>query len=384
VLHTLTPVRRPKIATPDSKDARDITTNFVAGINAYIDWLSQHPERMPFEFKKLNYKPAKWATEDVVRIRSHGLSGNLDDEVARARMACVGALKLDDIRLQLEPPWQTHVPEGLDPCLPKDVLKIFDLATQEVRFTPVSTSSAAAEDFMPVILNSTEEARAESNDWVVSAGKSADGRAIMANDPHREYLEPSLRYIVDLNSPTLHVIGIGEPAIPGVSNGHNDWIAFGGTYFGIDQQDLYVYELNPANKKQYRYQNHWQPFRVIHDEIAVRDRPAVAVDLRFTRHGPVIYVEDEKNRAFAVRTEWLEAGTAPCMGSLSFMRSRTFQQFKTALNGLGLSSDQSCVCGYRRQYRLGANGICSDSTQLGWAFSGAWGRAVPRQNSVGP
>src|SRR5258708_10108285 len=44
-----------------SSDAKEIATNFVAGINAYIDWLNQHPERMPFEFKKLNYKPAKWA-----------------------------------------------------------------------------------------------------------------------------------------------------------------------------------------------------------------------------------------------------------------------------------------------------------------------------------
>ena len=96
-----------------------------------------------------------------------------------------------------------------------------------------------------------------------------------------------------------------------------------------------MYELNPANKNQYRYKNHWEPFRVIHDEIAVRDQAAVAVDLRFTCHGPVIYVEDEKNRAFAVRTEWLEPGTAPYMGSLSFMRARTFQQFKTALNGWG-------------------------------------------------
>ena len=318
-----------------SKDAREIATNFVAGVNAYIDWLNQNSERMPFEFKKLNYKPAKWAPEDVVRIRSHGLTGNLDDEVARARMACLDALKLDEVRLQLEPSWQTHVPEGLDPCLPKDVLKVFDLATQEVRFPAASASDAASENVMPMIVTSTEETRAESNNWVVSAAKSASGRPIMANDPHREYLEPSLRYIVDLNSPTLHVTGIGEPGIPGVSNGHNDWIAFGGTYFGIDQQDLYVYELNPANKNEYKYRNRWEPFRIIHDEIAVKDQPAVVFDLKFTRHGPVIFAEDEKNRAFAVRTEWLEPGTAPYMASLGFMRSRRFQQFKTALNGWG-------------------------------------------------
>jgi acyl-homoserine lactone acylase PvdQ len=51
---------------------------------SYIDWLGQHPDQLPFEFKKLNYERARWAVEDVVRIRSHGLSGNLISEVARA------------------------------------------------------------------------------------------------------------------------------------------------------------------------------------------------------------------------------------------------------------------------------------------------------------
>lgn len=321
--------------TAYSKDAQEIAKSFVAGINAYIDWLEQHPERMPFEFKKLNYRPAKWEPEDVVRIRSHGLTGNLDDEVARAKMACVGALKADDVRLRLEPAWETHVPRGLDPCLPKDVLKVFDLATQEVRFTPESAPVTAGQESVPFIGEYTAEARAESNNWVVSAAKSATGRAIMANDPHREYRTPSLRYIADLYAPTLHVIGIGEPAVPGVSNGHNDWIAFGGTYFGIDQQDLYVYELNPANRNEYKYQNQWERFRIIHEEIKVRNRSNVPVDLKFTRHGPVIYVEEEKNRAFAVRTDWLEPGTAPYMASLGFMRAQTFEQFKNVLRGWG-------------------------------------------------
>jgi penicillin amidase len=318
-----------------SKDAQQIAESFVAGINAYIGWLERHPERMPFEFRKLNYKPARWATEDVVRIRSHGLTGNLDNEVARAKMACLADLKLDDVRLRLEPLWETRLPQGLDPCLPKDVLKTFDLATQGVRFTAESASATASQNFTTPIGEWEAEARAESNNWVVSAAKSATGRAIMANDPHREYSEPSLRYIVDLNSPTLHITGIGEPAVPGVSNGHNDWIAFGGTYFGIDQQDLYVYELNPAKKDEYRYKNQWESFRVIHEEIEVKGQQAVPVDLKFTHHGPLIYVEEEKNRAFAVRTDWLEPGTSPYMASLGFLRVQTFEQFKIALRGWG-------------------------------------------------
>src|SRR5215471_11704375 len=90
-----------------SKDAQQIAASFVAGINAYIDWVEQHPKHVPFEFKKLSYRPAHWGTEDVVRIRSHGLTGNLDDEVARVKLACAGELKVDEVRLRLEPPWQT-------------------------------------------------------------------------------------------------------------------------------------------------------------------------------------------------------------------------------------------------------------------------------------
>jgi penicillin amidase len=321
--------------TTYSKDAEQIAQSFVAGINAFIGWLEQHPDRMPFEFKKLNYTPARWDADDVVRIRSHGLTGNLVNEIARAKMACLGNLKSDEIRMRLEPPWEPHIPQGLDPCLPKDVLRAFDLATQGVRFKAELASATVSRNFTIPIGESADEDRAESNNWVVSAAKSATGRAIMANDPHREYSEPSLRYIVDLSSPTLHVTGIGEPAVPGVSNGHNDWIAFGGTYFYIDQQDLYVYELNPANKNEYKYKNQWESFRVIHEEIRVKGQSAVPVDLKFTRHGPVIYVEKEKSRAFAVRSDWLEPGTSPYMASLSFLRVQTFEQFKIALHGWG-------------------------------------------------
>src|SRR5215831_9141184 len=69
-------------------DAKETAEHFVAGVNAYIDWLGQHPEHLPWEFKKLSYSPANWAAEDVVRIGSHGLTRNLNSEVARSRVMC--------------------------------------------------------------------------------------------------------------------------------------------------------------------------------------------------------------------------------------------------------------------------------------------------------
>jgi penicillin amidase len=293
-------------------EAKRIATSFAAGINAYIDWLGMHSDRTPVEFKRLGYSPSRWEPADVVRIRSHGLTGNLNSEIARARTVCKtdpeNGPRYDEYRLRLEPPWKTKVPEGLDPCLPADVLKLYTLATEGVHIT--------------------EEG---SNNWTIGPRKSATGRPILANDPHRAYSTPSLRYLAHLSAPGFNVIGAGEPSLPGVSIGHNGTIAFGLTRFYIDQEDLYVYELNPANPLAYRYRGGWEPMKVLHETIRVKGASPVAADLLFTRHGPVIYSDTAAHRAYAVRTGWLEPGMSAYFGSASYMSARSFREFQHAL-----------------------------------------------------
>jgi penicillin G amidase len=316
-----------------SPDAESIATQFAAGVNAYIRWLTTHPQQVPYEFKLLKYQPARWSAEDVVRIRSHGLGGNLTKEVDRARVVCAAGWKADEIRQRLEPPWQTSVPAGLDPCLPKNVLNVFSLATKTVRLAP-----GAAPGSYTLAAVESEPANAPSygsNNWVISPQKSATGRAILASDPHRDYVQPSVRYLQDLNAPTLHIEGMGEPFAPGVSFAHNDWIAYAGTVFWIDQEDLYVYQLNPANPEEYKYQGKWEAFRSIHEEIKVKGQHPVTAELKFTRHGPVIYVDQEKNRGFAVRTAWSEPGTSPYFVSVAVMRARTFAEYEKAVDRWG-------------------------------------------------
>jgi len=320
-------------------EAREIAASFVHGINAYIDWLASHPELLPFEFKYLGYRPAKWAPEDVVRIRSHGLHRNLQSEVERANMACRAGVEEDTLRMPLEPPWKTTVPAGLDPCLPKDVLKVFLLATQAVVFTKEAPSKAEVRTSPFARLGSTEDALEGSNNWVVSPKRSATGRAIMANDPHRAYSAPSLRYIQHLSAPGLSVIGAGEPALPGISIGHNGTIAFGLTIFPIDQHDLYVYELNPAKPGEYRYQRSWEPFTVIREPIDIKNGQPVVAELLFTRHGPVIFIEKDKRqhggRAFAVRSVWQEPGTLSYFNAIDSMRARSIEQFRRSMRQWG-------------------------------------------------
>jgi penicillin amidase len=325
------------------KDAYRTSTRFVAGINAYIDLIARQPELLPFEFRQLGYAPAKWRPEDVVRIRSHGLTRNLTQEFARSRVVCRAGLAADTVRAQLSPAWTTRVPQGLDPCLPDDALEVFHLATDNVRFDhqAVQAARVASNGSPRVALRAApnEETLEGSNNWVVAPSRTATGRPILANDPHRAYGAPSLRYIVHLSAPGLDVIGAGEPALPGVSIGHNGKVAFGLTIFSIDQEDLYVYETNPANPQQYRYKGGWEDFRVVREKVQVRGRHAETVELRFTRHGPVIYHEAAKNRAFAVRTAWTAPGMAPYFGSIDYMKAQDFPQFRRAMERWGAPTE---------------------------------------------
>jgi penicillin amidase len=312
--------------------AQDVTTRFVAGINAYVDYLKAHPELMPPEFRQLGYAPSKWQAQDVVRIRSHGLTRNLTSEVARANTVCHAGLAADHIRYGLKPAWVTKVPQGLDPCLPPGLLDVFTLATQPVVLDGVSAGAAlAAAD--------PEASMEGSNNWVIAPQRTTTGRPILANDPHRAYSAPSLRYIAHLSAPGLDVIGAGEPALPGISIGHNGKIAFGLTIFSIDQEDLYVYQLNPADARQYKYRGDWEKMTVLRESIAVRGQAPVGVDLVFTRHGPLIFSEPGKQRAFAVRTGWMAPGMAPYFGSIDYMRAEDFAQFKRAMKNWGAPTE---------------------------------------------
>ncbi len=299
-------------------DTQQITASFVSGINAYVDWLEAHPVQLPVEFRLLGYKPAKWDAADVVRIRSHGLTRNATSEAARARTVCRTGPSLgpglDQARVGLQPPWETKIPEGLDPCLPADVLRVFTRATEAVSFP---RTVAAQGD-------------AGSNNWVIAPAKSATGRPILAGDPHRAYATPSLRYIVHVSAPDLDIIGAGEPALPGISMGHNGTIAFGLTIFPIDQEDLYVYELNPADPRQYRYRGGWESMRVVRERLAVKSAASMEAEFLFTRHGPVVYTDAARHRAYALRTCWLEPGMSPYFGSIAYMRARDFAGFVKA------------------------------------------------------
>ena len=313
--------------------ARDSVEAFAAGVNAYVAEVKAGKKPLPVEFKLTASQPEAWAAEDILRIRSHALVSNVTSEVARAQVACAGSLPLDRLRRTISPPHTTAVPAGLDPCvIPADVLKDYLRATEAVSFEALATGGRKAEIAPQVQLAEAIKAYENegSNNWVIAGSRTATGRPILANDPHRPVGLPSLRYIVHLNAPDLDIIGAGEPALPGVSFGHNGQMAWGLTIFYIDQEDLYVYD---TQGDAYRYKGKLEPMKVVRETIEVKGEAPRDVTLKFTRHGPVI--DETSGHAFAMRTVWNLPGASGYFGSSRMWRAKSWADFKAGQEAWG-------------------------------------------------
>jgi penicillin amidase len=313
-----------------------IVEAFVNGINAYIAETERNPALLTPEFKMLGIKPARW-TSAVVVSRYNGLAANVDEELNMAlAVAAIGADKVRDIEY-----FQPAGPDlAMDPAidaslLSKQILDLYRAFRTPLKFTPdellpeYRSPKTAAQLGSPFIDNARPE-EIGSNNWVVGGQLTMSGYPMLMNDPHRLQSAPSLRYWVHLVAPGWDVIGGGEPALPGVSIGHNDFGAWGLTIFGTDSEDLYVYDTNPADPAQYKYSGAWEPMNVIRESIAVKGESAVPVELKYTRHGPVVFEDPAHHKAYAVRAAWREIGGAPYLASLRIDQSHSWQEFLDA------------------------------------------------------
>jgi penicillin G amidase len=343
-------------------DARAICLAFTTGINAYVALTEREPARLPAEFLLFGTRPARWRAEDVVRVRTHALTRNAISEVQRANVLKHADLKTDLLRCGLAPMAEPRFADGVGPAdMPMEALDLFRLATAPVSFEPVRLAARLDEAW--TWIKATEAGGVErttpeegSNSWAVHGSRTATGRPILANDPHRNHALPSLRYLVHLTMPGFDAIGAGEPAVPGLSLGHNGAVAFGLTIFRADQEDVYVYETAADDPNLYRYGDGWEPFRRFDESFAVKGEADQVLTLWFSRHGPILFEDKARRRAVGLRSVWSEPGTAAYLGSLSAMRTRTVADFAAALGAWKTPS---------------VNHVCADiDGTIGWFAGG--------------
>jgi penicillin amidase len=296
-----------------SPDTQAILTAFTDGINSYIASLTvPGGPGFPLEFQLAGFSPDTWHPEDCLnRMAAFSMTGNALSELEHAQaLVELGADKASTLF-------------DFDPAVALDPAPHLDLAGLSPELLKNLVGSDHRIEFPAHPLEG-------SNNWTISGALTATGKPLLANDPHRVIGLPSLRYMVHLVAPGWNVIGAGEPGLPGVALGHNQHIAWGFTIFGLDQQDLYVEELNPTNPLEYKTEVGWEKMEVRREVFLVKGAPAKKVDLKFTRHGPVLW-EDSK-RALSLRWVGSEPGTAGYLASLAIDRATNWDQFEAAVS----------------------------------------------------
>ncbi len=320
-------------------DGYEIITSYTEGVNAYIREVMNDPKSLPIEFTLLNIKPMLWTPADVIS-RHQGLLGNIEQELNIGRaVSKIGEEKVKSLQWFHPKDPSLNLDKNItEQDLDNDILKLYKAFRKPIEFKKRYLVKKYLKENEPKISLLENDKYLEdkfsigSNNWTISGNKTISGYPILANDPHRTIVAPSLRYITHLVAPGWDVIGGGEPEIPGISIGHNGFGAWGLTVFRTDAEDLYVYDINPKNLNQYWHKGRWYDFEIIKDSIPVKDNENYNVDLLYSVHGPVTFIDKERKKGYAVRCGWLEPGGSPYLASLRMNQSKSWEEFRDACN----------------------------------------------------
>ena len=319
------------------EDGFEIVSSFVSGVNKYIEEVNSNPELLPIEFEVLGIQPEKW-TNEVVISRHQGLLGNIDQELNIGRaVSLIGENKVKELMWFHPKDPDISLDNNLTyEDLKQDILRLYNAYREPIEFKKnyILNKYQSENDiaFSKSNVHINDEYSIGSNNWAISGNKSFNGFPILANDPHRSLSNPSLRYMAHLVAPGWNVIGGGEPEIPGISIGHNGIGAWGLTVFRTDAEDLYVYKLNPSNLNEYMHNGQWKTFNKINETIKIKNKEDVNVELFYSVHGPVTFIDKKRKKAYAVKNGWSEIGGSPYLASLRMDQAENWEEYREASN----------------------------------------------------
>lgn len=265
-----------------SVDALDARTQ--AALSAYSDgvnaWISQVNSgargRGAPEMWVFNHAIAPWQPADsvsIIKLMALQLSSHLEEEVLRARTSLL--LSNEDRLNDLLP----LTPGAGFAALPNYAALMPDVPT----YAP--NSRMAFDPISPVVPRALAGA---SNAWAAGVPRSATGSTLLANDPHLGLTAPSIWYLTRLELSSGGVIGGTIPGVPVVMLGRSSDLGWGITSSYLDDQDVYIEEVNPSDASQYRVPNGWANFETRDSIIRIKDAPSVTVQLQWTVNGPVL------------------------------------------------------------------------------------------------
>ena len=261
---------------------------YARGVNAFAE---SHESGLPLEFRILKYRPKPWQAEDSIVIANQMVKDlnyyTFGDTLARAKiLARLGPELTADLYVNRS--WHDRPPTVMRQ----------DLNDQQNQGNPNDEDEDNADDGPDNAVTRNRGAGTEiwaqhnpeavngSNNWVVSGAHTVTGKPLLSNDMHLGHQMPNLWYEAHLKASNLDVAGVTLPGMPYVIVGHNQRIAWGFTNVGPTVTDAFIENFNAQGS--YQTPKGWLPPEHRTEVIHVKDKPDVTVDVKITRHGPII------------------------------------------------------------------------------------------------
>jgi penicillin amidase len=258
---------------------------YARGVNAFI---AGHGKSLPIEFRILKYQPKPWQAEDSIVIANQMVKDlnfyTFGDALTREKiLAKIGPELTAD--LYVNQSWHDRPPTVMRANIedePNQGDSDDDDDDDEGPDNAVTRGGHAP----PIWEQHEPEAVNGSNDWVISGAHTVTGKPLLSNDMHLGHQMPNLWYEAHLKAANLDVAGVTLPGVPYVIVGHNQRIAWGFTNVGPTVTDAYIENFNAQG--QYETPQGWREPDNRQEVIHVKGKPDVTVDVKITRHGPII------------------------------------------------------------------------------------------------
>ena len=274
-------------AAQDSVAVQDADTlmaldAYARGVNAWITLVNERalgrgaPEYFLFPGEVGLWQPADSLA--IIKLMAVQLSGHLEAEVTRARLsALIGPARTHDLMGEDEGPGLSALP---------DFASLFPgLTDTQLAMAPSIPGEGPGEGLSP--FHSFELAGA-SNAWAAGGLRSANGGTLLANDPHLGFTAPAIWYLARLDLSSGAVTGGTIPGIPAVLVGRSANLGWALTSSYLDDQDVFLEELNPENPEEYRTPDGFAAFETRHSIIQVAESDPVTITLRWSQNGVIL------------------------------------------------------------------------------------------------
>lgn len=213
---------------------------WVAGVNARVDEVLAGETPLPYGFgpDELDYAPERWTPSDALAVGKLILFGNANlieyELLATILEQYVPIAQVLPVAMPLEPTF--ILPEDERPAAgPAPLLR----PARATRPLP----GDAGERLSTFFRKMRAVRPGASNNWAMDGRFTANGKPLIAGDPHQGLESPSLMWAQHMNSVdaggTIDVVGFAFVGTPSVQLGHNRHLAWTATTNYPDTMDLW-------------------------------------------------------------------------------------------------------------------------------------------------